>query len=221
MMNLNFSYDRAISKAYIIRVPNLQKSVELAQRCAASCMAVDQRYEYSEGFDGSSGKIIAPVNVPWHKWLKQTDQYLSVTEVACAMSHIALWVKCIEEDKPLIVLEHDAIMVHKVETHPVFNSILYLGCAEQMNGWSVLSTPPHLSFGANYHAMLRAHAYAIDPQVAKNMLAHVIKYGIHESLDVMLRADIFPVVQMGLYAYDSPDGTTITGRKKTPNGGER
>jgi len=69
--------------------------------------------------------------------------------------------------------------------------------------------------------MLRAHAYAIDPQVAKNMLAHVIKYGIHESLDLMLRADIFPVVQMGLYASDVPGETTITDRKKGPEGQER
>lgn len=220
-MKLDFSYNREIDKAHIIRVSALPKSVELAQRCAASCIASGQRFEYADAFDGTSGEIIAPSDAPWHNWIKQTDQYLSVTEVACAMSHIALWVKCIEEDQPLIILEHDAIVVAKLETHPIFGSILYLGCSEQMNGWQVLPTPPHATNGANHHFICRAHAYAIDPQVAKNMLAHVIKYGIHESLDVMLRADIFPVVQMGLYAYDSPDGTTITGRKKNPHGGER
>ena len=220
-MRLNWSYKREISRACIISLPNAPKSVELADRCAASCLAVGQPFERVDGFDGTSGEIIAPGNAPWHNWIKQTDHYLSPSEVACALSHIALWVKCIEEDQPLIVLEHDAVMVAKMDTHPVFGAIVYLGSHEQAQGWQVLPTPPHATNGANHHFICRAHAYAIDPQIAKNLLAHVIKYGIHESLDMMIRADIFPVVQTGFYAYDSPDGTTITGRKKTPTGGER
>ena len=80
---------------------------------------------------------------------------------------------------------------------------MYLGCIEQVEkGWGVYPTPPHATNGNNYHFICRAHAYSIDPTVAKNLVSHVIKYGIHESLDIMLRADIFPIVQMGVYAYD-------------------
>jgi hypothetical protein len=48
------------------------------------------------------------------------------------------------------------------------------------------------------------------------MLAHVIKYGINAPLDILLRADVFPIHQMGIYAYNDWDGdktnTTIKGR---------
>ena len=51
------------------------------------------------------------------------------------------------------------------------------------------------------------------------MLAHVLKYGINAPLDIMLRTDIFPVHQMGIFAYDVKEGdihenTTILGRPK-------
>ena len=79
----------------------------------------------------------------------------------------------------------------------------------------MLPTPPHATEGPSYHFLCRAHAYAIDPAVAKNMLAHVIKYGICSSLDMMLRADIFPIHQMGIFAYDvKGEETTILGRPK-------
>jgi hypothetical protein len=51
--------------------------------------------------------------------------------------------------------------------------------------------------------------------VAKNLLAHVLKYGICTSLDMLIRADIFPIHQMGIHAYDVKDvDTTILGRPK-------
>ena len=34
------------------------------------------------------------------------------------------------------------------------------------------------------------------------MLAHAIKYGINAPLDIMIRADVFPIHQMGVFAYD-------------------
>jgi len=48
--------------------------------------------------------------------------------------------------------------------------------------------------------------------VTKNMLAHVLKYGISAPLDISA-SDIFPIHQMGIYAHDvkEPD-TTILGR---------
>jgi hypothetical protein len=47
------------------------------------------------------------------------------------------------------------------------------------------------------------------------MLAHVIKYGINAPLDIMLRADIFPIHQMGVFAYDEKGvETTILNRPK-------
>lgn len=195
-----------VDQAYIIRITNNALSKRLAKRCADSCDSVGQKWSYWEAYNG----IKNPIEPPAHhgqimNLVKVTDAYLTRGEVACALSHIGLWAKCVEQDQPIVVLEHDTIMVAPYTKHQVFNSICYLGSKEQMHqGWATLPTPPHASEGHNYHFICRAHAYAVDPAVAKNMLAHVIKYGISGSLDMLLRADIFPIHQMGMYAYDAP-----------------
>lgn len=218
MISLNYSYNLTVSKAYIIRIKNYVKSEEKAKRCADSCDLAGMAWEYWDAYNGIQDPIQPPVQhngIP--AMVKVTDHYLTRGEVACALSHISLWQKCVLDDEPIVILEHDAIMVKPYTQHSVFNSICYLGGYEQVNqGWQVLPTPPHGSIGANYHFICRAHAYSIDPAVAKNMLAHVLKYGINAPLDIILRADIFPIHQMGIFAYNDWDNdqtnTTILGR---------
>jgi hypothetical protein len=217
MKSLFYSYDMGVQRAYIIRVKNHAVSEAKAATCAASCQEVGMPYEFWDAYDGTGDTIKPPAKLIGHPTmacLKVTDHYLTRSELCCALSHISLWAKCVEDDKPLVILEHDAIMVKPYLQHALVNSICYLGAREQVQmGWGVYPTPPHGSEGPNYHFILRAHAYAIDPLVAKNMLAYAIKYGINGPLDIMLRSDIFPIHQMGIYAYDAKDDiTTITGR---------
>lgn len=150
------------------------------------------------------------------RMLKLTNHYLTRSEVACVLSHASLWRLCVETDRPLVVLEHDALMVRPYRRHLLYNSICYLGCSEQaMGGWAVLPIPPHGSDGPNYHFILRTHAYAIDPTVAKNLCAYLLQHGICRSADTMIRADLFPMHQSGVYAHDNRDGhTTISNRER-------
>jgi hypothetical protein len=219
LKSLFLSYDVKVSSAYIIRIKGHELSESLAKRCADSCDKVGMKYQYWDAFDGTKEGINPPENLnPFIKMVKIADHFLTRSEVACALSHISLWVKCVEDDMPLVVLEHDAIMLAPYREHTIYNSISYLGCVEQVKkNWRVLPTPPHGSMGKNYHFIGRAHSYSIDPAVAKNMLAHVLKYGINSSLDVMLRTDIFPMHQMGVYAYDecNIENTTILNRAET------
>lgn len=220
MKSLYFQHNMEVDKAYIIRMKDHDISKKLAWRCAKSCDKVGQKYQFWDAFDGTNSEIIPPSQCSdIIKMIKIADHYLTRGEVACALSHISLWAHCVLLDKPIVILEHDAIMLQKYTIHGVYNSIAYLGGREQQfQNWNVSPTPPHASEGPNYHFICRAHAYAIDPCVAKNMLAHVLKMGICTSLDMMLRADIFPIHQIGLFAYDLEDETTIIGRPK-PNEG--
>ncbi len=214
-MSLFYKYDMVIDKAYIIRVAGHASSEEKAKRCADSCDTVGQAWEYWDAYNGLAESIIYPKHHgQFVDLLKVTDHYMTRGEVACALSHISLWVKCVQQDKPLVILEHDSVMIKPYLTHAVYNSICYLGSNEQVNqGWQIMPTPPHASEGPNYHFICRAHAYAIDPAVAKNLLAHVLKFGICTSLDMFIRADVFPIHQMGVFAYDVKDAdTTILGR---------
>lgn len=218
MKSLYYDYDLEVSKAYIIRVKNHKDSEQKAKRCSESCELVGQNFEFWDAYDGTGDGIVPPDHHGGIMGgLKITDHYLTRGEVACALSHISLWQKCVLDDKPLVVLEHDSVMLQPYLKHQVFNSICYLGGNEQVNqGWQVLPTPPHASEGPNYHFICRAHAYAIDPAVAKNLLAYALQMGICAPLDIMIRADIFPIHQMGVYAYNVWDGdktnTTILGR---------
>lgn len=215
-MKLSFSYNMVVDKAYIICVRGHEKSEKLASRCAESCASVGQAFDLWDAYDGIQNPIFAPRQSEVMNLIRVTDHYLTRGEVACALSHISLWNKCVQLDAPIVILEHDSVMLQAYKQHHVYNSICYLGSDEQVNhGWAVMPTPPHASEGPNYHFICRAHAYAIDPIIAKNMLAYVIKYGINCSLDMMLRADIFPIHQMGVYACDVRDSsTTILGRPK-------
>jgi len=220
MKSLFLSYELNIAQTYIIRLQNNATSIRLAERCANSCKNINQSYEFWDAYDGTGDTIIVPSH---HNaimdLIKVTDHYCTRGEVATALSHISLWAQCAQIDKPILVLEHDAIMEKAYSSHIVYNSIGYLGGSEQkFKNWPVYATPPHASEGPNYHFICRAHAYSIDPAVAKNLLAYVIKYGISAPLDIMMRADIFSFHQMDLYAYDGSEdhNTTILNR---PAGG--
>ena len=221
MDTLRAKYDIEVKNAYIISLPNNETSVNMTNKCIESCDNAGMKYVVWEGYDGVNDQnLIVPPKLmekdSFMKMIKVRNHYLTRGEIACALSHISLWSECVLIDEPIVILEHDALMLNKYTIHHIFNSICYLGCTEQTNSsWGVFPTPPHASDGPNFHFICRAHAYAIDPAVAKNMCAHVLKYGIHDSLDKMLRADLFPIYQSGLYATDISDksNTTILGRK--------
>lgn len=218
---LKFSYDTKIESAYIIRLKGHAYSEKKAAECMMSCQRLGQTAMVWDAFDGTDNENITipnhSKNSSYLSWLKVFDHHLSVSEIACIFSHFSLWVRCIELDRPIVILEHDAILMKKIETFPSYNSILYLGCLEQRKGtMQTMIIPPHGTVNHNYHFICRAHAYAIDPAMAKNLVGYLIQRGITESLDVMIRADLFNITQIaGLCAFDNFTGeTTITNRKK-------
>lgn len=220
MTGLFYSYNTKVENAYIITIKENQKSEQLSKRCADSCKKVGMPFTIWDAFDGTGNIIIPPkhsMNETITNIVKVTDHYLTRGEVACALSHISLWTHCALIDQPIVILEHDSIMVKKFESHESFNSIVYLGGQEwAKHDWKIYPIPPHASEGPNYHFICRAHAYSIDPQMAKNLLSHILKFGICAPLDIMLRADLFNITHQGLYAYDNnidqTNDTTIKAR---------
>lgn len=221
MESLFYSYDTTIESAYIITITGNETSQRLSNRCLHSCEKVGMPSKVWQAFDGTGDSIIIPnhsKNDVITKIIKVTDHYLTRGEVACALSHISLWRHCAEIDKPIVILEHDAVMINKIVSLNSYNSITYLGGSEWVTqGWGMYTIPPHASEGPNYHFICRAHAYAIDPCMAKNLLSHVIKYGISAPLDIMMRADLFNITHQGLFAHDVSDPQTTI--KARPNEG--
>lgn len=207
-------------EAYIITLKGNATSERLSARCQQTCAKVEQPYHVWDAFDGTTGPIFYPDHAKdqdHYRFLKQMNDRLTITEVATILSHYSLWAHCVKIDIPIVILEHDAIMVNKYIWHDGWNQINYLGCATQLEtGWP--SFPPHAlpdkAIKSNYRFMCSAHAYAIDPAIARQLVAHVVRFGLSAPADMLIRADIFPLVQTGFYAFQAPEETTITGRKE-------
>lgn len=208
--SLNFSFDSEIQSTYIIHLPKNDISKNLSKRCFESCKKLDICCQLYEGFDGTDGKNIkVPKSLEkqgWLKWVKVLNSDLKITEVCCFLSHLSLWVKCIELNRPIIILEHDAIMVKKFTHHTVSNCIIYLGSSYQMRSKNLNMVYGQLN--QNYRFIYCAHAYSIDPLIAKNLVSSVIKTGITHSLDSYVRADFFSICQTGFFAFDDNQNLT-------------
>ena len=214
------SYNLEVDKAYIITVKGNKSSESHSDECQRSCETVSMPFQVWDAFDATSGDLIAPDHLKDNRFfdmLKIQDHYMTRGEVACALSHISLWYHCATIDHPIVILEHDAIMVRPFRYFEGFNTIFYLGGTEwAIKNWPMTPIPPLASEGPNYRFICRAHAYAIDPHMARNLLSHVIKFGIVAPLDIMMRADLFNITHNGLYAYDKQydrhNDTTIKNR---------
>jgi len=212
--SLCFSVDRPIESAYIITLKGNSISEEMSERCFQSCIDIDMPVRKWQAFDGTGADIIVPPHCQdqnYWKWIKQPNDKYSNSQIAVFFSHLSLWAHCATIDKPIVILEHDAIMVKKLIQHNYYNSIQYLGNKEYYTkGITPIGLPPHGSiYSGMWRFICRAHAYAIDPPVARNLLSYAIREGMTKTLDVFMRCDIFSIIQDGTYAYDERGTSTI------------
>lgn len=213
--SLLFSDEREIEGAYIITVQGNEISESLAKRCFDSCQSVGQKAFLWPAFDGTNKKdILVPPQVQnqaFVRWIKQPNDKYSTSQIAVFFSHLSLWAYCASINQPIIILEHDAVMVEKLAKHNFYNCIQFLGSKEQLESGKIpVGIPPHGSiYNGHWRFICRAHAYAIDPPVARNLLSYAIREGMTKTLDVFIRCDIFSIVQDGFYAYDERGISTI------------
>ena len=234
-MNYYNSYEMDVEGTYIISIEGNKVSKQLTQQCLASCEKVGQpNVNIWPAFDATDspiklqdhdlGKPIGErgiIKVPeflqgqaFINFLRLRRADLLMTQIACFLSHYSLWCMCLDKDRPIVILEHDAIMVKQYLRHKYYNNIVYLGGCEQIVGslHSNETIPPHASDQKGLDRFIcRAHAYTIDPAIAKNLVAYSIHHGLITTADAIMRCDMFGIVQDGVYAYDKPHGlSTIT-----------
>jgi Glycosyltransferase family 25 (LPS biosynthesis protein) len=212
---LDYSFATDVEKAYVITVKGNETSERLARRCLESCYRVGMPAQPWEAFDGTGDSIVYPSHAEGqdhYRFIKQMNTFLKRGEAAAILSHYSLWCRCVALDRPIVVLEHDAVMVKAYRAHNGFNQIGYLGNLQQLEEGRYPDFPPHSAASKNHLFICRAHAYAIDPMVARSLVSHLIRYGMGAPADMMIRADLFNIVQPGFYAFDAPEETTITGR---------
>ena len=229
-LDMMWNRGQDIPKAWIITIKGNTTSESKAATALESCGAVGQSAELFYGFDGTNKKtIVTPAHLihqDWIKWLKLSDHGMSITEVCCLMSHLALWVKSMTDNLPMVILEHDAIMLKKFPGMMCTNTIEYLGhqyqleAARYKNIRNKIDQEPDYSYDNNrplipkhpanwnYTFPLGMHAYAIDPQMARRLFTEVITYGITNPTDTMCDLSRFTSVQNDIYAVQNPEWTS-------------
>lgn len=248
-LNVYNNYDTNVDCAYIITLPGNEISEKCTERCVESLDAVGMNYELFPGFDGTDRKIIrTPEHLKgqeWIKWIKVTDHLLSLSEIACAMSHIALWAHCVSINKPIVILEHDALMLKKYTKMPEFCCVDMLGhmywtqvAMSELNfsdtkmlqdylkdnELHTINDFPFLNVAnENYLYQLGQHAYAIDPHAAKKLLTMVINQGLSQPNDTLVNINDIAIITSGFFAAQNTnafDESTIRPEKNSRYGNE-
>lgn len=173
-------YDMIPTKAYILRINN-PVSIEYANVCAQSCDKVGLPYEFFEGYMGLSEEELWR-SVP----IDMKIRHRMDPKAACATAgHFMIWKKILENKECAIILEHDAVMLHKVEIDIPDDLIVTLGYKlhaasrydhESAGQATQLVTIPH-------HG--GAHAYVITWKTAESLLAELQEGGVREAIDNM------------------------------------
>lgn len=212
--SLTFNWNTEVESAYVITIKDNDLSEKMSARCMKSCERVGMPCKRWEAFDGTKGEILVPEHLKhkdWLKWIKVVNPALAKSEIAMIMGHISLWAHCVEIDRPIVILEHDGVFLEKFTHHSSMNTIIYLGCEEQVQN-NFYSNPIAImgQLNENYRFILRTHAYSIDPMIARRLLGDIILSGIHTGIDVGIRSDLYCQVQMGIYAFDMANGESTS-----------
>ena len=131
-MNYYCSHEFDIEGTYIISIQDNEVSQKLTQQCLASCKEVGQpNVQVFPAFDATDSKVkvqkhdlglpigeLGSIKVPqflqgqaFLNFLRLKRCDLLMTQIACFLSHYSLWCMCLDKDKPIVILEHDAVMV--------------------------------------------------------------------------------------------------------------
>ena len=154
-------------------------------------------YSYFNSFDGKEMPYPKLKEMGFdcdHDWVDPIlGTKLTKGEVGCYLSHHLLWLKCIEYDEPLLILEDDAVLTDRFsvpEIHAQLNNnnvnLLYLGWKEMGTSQPVneqFVVPDYPYWGL---------AYVVTPEAAKILITNKTIIPVDEYLPKRLK-DLRPL----------------------------
>jgi len=167
------------TKAYILKTSH-EKSQIYAKDVADSCREVNLPWEYVEWYQGQS-------DLAWQNTGIQKPTKVSGSPAAqcCYSGHIAIWKKIADGNEAAIVLEHDGMMLHRVNVEIPENMIVVLGYKlENPKKYDHHAAGPPFQIidviGGGHEG---SHAYAITPKTAQSLIDEVISLGCSGAID--------------------------------------
>lgn len=174
-------------KAYILRI-NTDLSKEYAQACADSCDAVGLEWEYHQGFQNMTGKAgwcMTGIRMKFYESIRYLPNPTPAQKAnACSAGHGAIWKKIADgPDDVGIVLEHDALMLHKPDIEIPDGVIAVLGykLTDPENYDHITAGPPQELIRIDGHE--GAHAYAMTKRTAQFLVHEIEQRGVLGAVD--------------------------------------
>jgi glycosyl transferase family 25 len=185
-------------KAYVITMKGRSFSEELSKDCIAS----GKKFNINiEKFDAVHLDDVAPVykklNLRPFPKLKKSRDTKGVR--GCFCSHYLLWLKCIELNEPIMILEHDALFIRPIPKDIVnkFSELCNLDAYSRTSkvyedhlklfeNYDVIAHQPKTqahTFKSGFHyydkeCIKGLHAYIIKPQGAKSLIDFAKNKGV-------------------------------------------
>lgn len=181
------------SVAYILKTNN-NISDTYARQAADSCNSVGLYWEYFVGYDhlpgGEAWSNTGIQNANWNEshiddvQKREKNQSTINGAACCSAGHAAIWKKVAEgKHDSVVILEHDAVMLHRIEVDVPDNFIVALGYRV-----ANISDYDYKSAGAptkitNIVCHKGSHAYAITKKTAQSLVKEIENKGILGVID--------------------------------------
>lgn len=168
------------------------------------------------------------------KFVYQAKEYSK--KIACSLSHMKAWQKCVDLDEPIIIFEADAVVKRKIDIRSIMYEYSYQCNAPDQAFVIGLNDPRGATRRAStYHAkqveygeginpvstvnesgenpvpqgLAGNSAYYITPTGAKNLLQGAEEYGMWPN-DAFMCKELFPFLRQAYPYYTTISGTEST-----------
>lgn len=181
-------------RAFVIRKPNDDLSEKLANECIDSAKQFNVAVEKVDGVYSDHDKILEEKNLKFFEKLKEHRKNSNGIK-GCFLSHYLLWEKCIELDEPIIIFEHDALMIRPLPTnildlfthhcildyavhYPNYEEIIANDCDLKITKFPKIEDEKLGFKSINKTHVKGSHAHIVKPLGAKTLIESIKKYGV-------------------------------------------
>jgi GR25 family glycosyltransferase involved in LPS biosynthesis len=193
-------------KSFVITLYGHPYSEAVSERCAISAREIGKIQV--QRFDAITKEhaldLMSSLGLRW-TWAGKPYPGPLAPRVGCAMSHFLLWRQCVQEDQPILILEHDAVFIRE-RPEIEFDGICQIndprGCTPKGAWWSdYMATrgPGVFPKTKIFHddrpdGLAGNSAYVIKPWAAQQLIYKAREVGLWPN-DALMCSQFFPFLQ--------------------------
>ena len=197
-------------KMFIITMTDNERSVQVAERCIKSGIKFDAYIKKHKAYTPQNCNVYEELKKLKYSEKGFIEKYSRPENcIAGFLSHHSLWKKCIRLNEPIVIFEHDAVLVGEIPQLQMFD-ILSLG----KPSYGKFNTPKFIGYGSlvSKPYFPGAHAYRITPKGAQEL----IDESLHSArpTDIFIHSSKFTLGEYYPWPVEARDSFTTIQRKE-------